>query len=128
MVNAGERSSNETREESEGALMAKSEGKESFEREYLPPLPPVFGNTPREGFEGIGLPFRELEGESTEEIAANTAGHIQELAARVKQHCSAQRLTAKRECIVLFLTVSEGVRVLHQLQKPSPSTFGELLK
>jgi hypothetical protein len=103
--------------------MAKSEGKESFEREYLPPLPPVFGNTLREGFEGIGLPFRELEGQSTGEIAGGASGYIQELAARVKQHCSAQRLTAKGECIVLFLTVSEGVTVLHQLAKAFPEHF-----
>jgi hypothetical protein len=123
MVNAGERSFNETAEESEGALMAKSEGKESFERDYLPPLWPVLGNTGLEGFKGIGLPFRELESESTEAIAARASGYIQELAARVKQHCSAEKLTDKTQCIQLFFVVSDGVRVLHQLAKAFPNQF-----
>jgi hypothetical protein len=123
MVDAEERCSNETSAESEGALMVKREGKQSFERKYLPPLPPVFGNTLREGFEGIGLPFRELEDKSTEEIVGSIAGHIQELAARVKQHCSAEKLTDKRQCILLFLVVSEGVMLLHQLAKAFPKQF-----
>jgi hypothetical protein len=103
--------------------MAKSEGKESFEREYLPPLPPVFGNTLREG---IGVPFPELEGESAGEIAAKASGYIQELTARVKQHCSAEKLTDNRQCIVLFLVVSEGVMVLHQLAKAFPKQFRKI--
>lgn len=106
--------------------MAKSEGRENVEREYLPPLWPVLGNTLREGFEGIGSPFRELEGESTEEIASRATGHIQELAARVKQHCSAEKVTDKRQCILLFLVVSDGVRVLHQLAKAFPKQFGRI--
>jgi len=98
--------------QSEGALMAKSEGKKSFERDYLPPLWPVLYNTLREGFEGIGLPFRELKGESTEEIAARASADIQELAARVKQHCSAEKLT--HNCIlasVVNLACSESPRM-----------------
>lgn len=103
--------------------MAKREGKESFERDYLPPLGPVLGNTLLEGFKGIGLPFREMEGESTEEIAARASLYIQELAARVKQHCSAEKLTDKRQCLQLFSVVSDGVRVLHQLAKVFPKQF-----
>ena len=103
--------------------MAKRAGKENFEREYLPPLSPLLGNTLREGFEGIGLPFRELEDESTAEISARASGYIQELAARVKQHCSAEKFTDKRQCILLFYVVSDGVRVLHQLAKAFPKQF-----
>jgi hypothetical protein len=64
--------------------MAKREEKERFETQQLPPLPPVYSNTLREG---IGVPFPEFEGESASEIAAKASGYIQELAARTKLRC-----------------------------------------
>jgi hypothetical protein len=103
--------------ESEGALMAKREGKRSFGMETLPPLPRVYDSTLQEG---IGLPFRELEGESTGQIAAYAGGYIQELAARVKLRCSDGKLTKKekqRDCILLFCVACAGATVVHELAK-----------
>lgn len=103
--------------------MAKREGKGSFGMETLPPLPPVYGSTLQEG---IGLPFRDLEGESTGQIAAYATGYIQELAARVKLRCSDGKLTKKekqRDCILLFFVACAGARVVHELAKTFPGQF-----
>jgi len=100
--------------------MAKREEKERFETQQLPPLPPVYSNTLREG---IGVPFPELEGEETAMVAAKASGYIQELAARTKVRCSDQKLTKEEkrgDFGMLLFVACEGVNLVHQLAKAFP--------
>jgi hypothetical protein len=149
MVNAGERSSNETSEESEGALMAKrktkaahaakamkvaSSGREDPDVTWLDKvLPRIVAPdvTPQRLFgyplEGIRLPAPELAGESTAVIARYALRYIQELAARV-QHCCSHEKTPGKEvaCQLLVLVASEGTILLDELAIAFQQPFREV--
>jgi hypothetical protein len=105
--------------ESEGALMAKREK----------PLSRVYGDPFLEGIEEIGLPARELEGESFDDIGILALGYFQELAARVKQRCSEKKVTALEkhvDCFFFIYMVGEATKLVHDLALEFQSTFREV--
>jgi hypothetical protein len=93
------------------------------------PLPRLRGNPLQEGIEEIGLPNPALEGESTKDIAFFALGYIQELAARVKQHCSDVKLTGfeKREdCELLVSLVLKATKLVRDLALEFRTLFQEI--
>jgi len=144
MVNAGERSSNEIRKESESALMPKRLAKRSArcesnepstEAEHRQPgirgrekvlpsitLPRFFGDPRR----GIRLPAPQLEGESTVAIAYDAVSCIQEVAARVQYCCSQKKKSGKEKELParhLIIIASEATLLLNELARAFQQTF-----
>ena len=92
-------------------------------------LPRVYGNPLQEGIEQIGLPIPALERESTDEIAFVGLGYIQELAARVKQHCSHAKMTdfeKRKDCSLLVSLVSKATKLVYYLALEFQKPFREI--
>jgi len=82
------------------------------------PLPRLYGNPLQEGIEEIGLPAPDLEGESTYDVAYFALGYVQELAARVKQRCSDEKLTDlenRADCKLFVNLVSRVTKLVYYL-------------
>jgi hypothetical protein len=105
--------------QSKGALMAKREK----------PLPRLYGHPFQEGIEEIGLPAPELEGELTGEIASIALGYFEEVAARVKQRCSDEKLTGfdkRMDCELLVYMVGQSTKLVHYLMLEFELPFREV--
>jgi hypothetical protein len=94
--------------------------------DYSKALPRVFGNPM---LQGIGMPDPRLTDESTGHIAAYALGYVQELAARVHQHCSDEKLTSeeKQQASQLLVNIAcQATALMNRLAGAFRLSFREI--